>query len=64
MIIKFLKHEFQYRSVNELKNFIGKTVWWIDLFGNVRMGMLQGTSRPYVSEACNPYADTVKIKLV
>lgn len=64
MKIRLIETDFQYHPVETLKLLIGKNVLWIDLFGTVRLGKLEGTTRAYLPEACNPYADTVKIKLL
>ena len=56
--------DFKYHPNSTLLKYVGKAVTWLDLSGKVRPGTLLGNSkRTWLPEACNPYADTVKIKL-
>lgn len=57
--------DFKYHSNETLLKYVGKEVSWLDLSGKVRTGTLSGNSkRTWLPEACNPYADTVKLKLI
>lgn len=56
-------NKFKYHNSDELRCYLGEEVQWLDLSGKVQTGVLLGDKRPYLPEACNPYADTVKIKL-
>lgn len=54
--------KYKYYSVETLKRYVGKTIWYLDLSGNSKQGTLEGTKRPYIKEiACHAYADTVLI---
>lgn len=56
--------DFKYYKTDTLLQYVGKEVEWLDLSGKVKSGVLLGnTKRTWLPEACNPYADTVKIKL-
>lgn len=56
--------EFNYHSIDTLKEYIRQTILYLDLSGNEKQGTLEGNKRPYVKEiACNAYADTVLICL-
>lgn len=59
------KLDFQYYKTSTLINHVGKEVEWLDVTGKVRKGFLEGNSkRTWLPEACCPFADTVKIKLM
>lgn len=56
--------KFKYHTISTLLEYVGKEIEWIDLYGKTRTGVLLGYKRPFLPEACNPYADTVKTKLL
>jgi len=56
--------DFKYHTTSTLLKYVGKEVQWLDLSGKVKSGVLEGNSkRTWLPEACNPFAETVKIKL-
>lgn len=58
-------NDFRYHKNEILLEYVGKEVSWLDLSGKVQTGILLGNSkRTWLPAACNPYADTVKIKLL
>ncbi len=56
---------FKLYTSNELLNYVGAVVKYIDLFGKERESVLEGNGkRVWLRDAaCNPFADTVLLNL-
>ena len=58
-----MKH-FKYHQTATLLKYVGDEVEWLDLSDSVRKGIIEGNEkRTWLPEACNPYADTVMVRL-